>query len=455
MPPPSFASPASSGPVRRRGSAGVGTVVAASLLSAVLASGGTVLLLDQTGALDRPAAATTAGNGQQTGSQQPVSIDESSAVIDAAAKVGPAVVKITAAGQSSDPFGNVPTEGVGSGFIYDASGWILTNRHVVADASTLVVELKDGRRFDGRVYGIDTLTDLAIVKVDAMGLPTAPGHGTAERARQALTGQLPVSVFARIQGMTLSVVDAGVAERLPPHERLLMRKIAHGTRNARVGAAMSVDQAQAAIRAGMEIGESLPGNLLACAGIGVGGHESAALVLSRLAGAPVRELLQDRPDMDPNRLTHLLVITQAAQGRHRDVTDPVEVLAAFGGFEIAMMVGVMLVAAGRRHLVMVDGLPACAALMVAARIAASVTDYCVFCRSHSHNGLDYALNMFHTSAVLELGMECTDGTGATLAWPLVRAACALLSEVAEGEDPGPTRPGSIDSQMGALSSGLG
>ena len=287
------------------------------------------------------------------------------------------------------------------------------------------------------------------------GLPSAPGHGTAERVQQALTGQLPVSVFARIQGMTLSVVDAGVAERLPPHERLLMRKIAHGTRNARVGAAMSVDQAQAAIRAGMEIGESLPGNLLACAGIGVGGHESAALVLSRLAGAPVRELLQDRPDMDPNRLTHLLVITQAAQGRHRDVTDPVEVLAAFGGFEIAMMVGVMLVAAGRRHLVMVDGLPACAALMVAARIAASVTDYCVFCRSHSHNGLDYALNMFHTSAVLELGMECTDGTGATLAWPLVRAACALLSEVAEGEDPGPTRPGSIDSQMGALSSGLG
>ena len=282
------------------------------------------------------------------------------------------------------------------------------------------------------------------------GLPTAPGHGTAERAWQALTGQLPVAVFARIQGMTLSVVDAGVAERLAPHERLLMRKIAHGTRNARVGAAMSVEQAQAAIRAGMEIGESLPGNLLAVAGVAVGGHESAALVLSRLAGAPVRELLQSQPDMDADRLNHLLVITQAAQGRHRDITDPVEVLAAFGGFEIAMMVGVMLVAASRRHLIMVDGLPACAALMVAARIAAPVTDYCVFCRSNGHNGLDYALNMFHTTALLELGMESTDGTGATLAWPLVRAAAALLSEVAEGEDPGPSRPGGIDSRLGAL-----
>ncbi len=272
---------------------------------------------------------------------------------------------------------------------------------------------------------------------------TAPGHGTADRARQALTGQLPVSVFSHIQGLALSVVDAGVAEQLEPHERLLMRKIAHGTRSARVGAAMSIEQAHAAIRAGMEITESLPGNVLACAGIGVGGHESAALILSRLTGSPVRELLSSGPTMDPQRLTHMLVVAQGAQGRHRDVNDAVEVLAAFGGFEIAMMAGAMLVAAGRRHLVMVDGLAACAALMVAARIAAPVTDYCVFCRSHGHQGLDYALSLFHTTALLELGMESTDGTGATLAWPLLRASAALLTEVAEGEDPGPSRPGDI------------
>jgi nicotinate-nucleotide--dimethylbenzimidazole phosphoribosyltransferase len=275
------------------------------------------------------------------------------------------------------------------------------------------------------------------------GLPTPPGHGTSDRVWQALKGQLPLSAFAASHGMNLSVVDAGVAERLVPHERLLMRKIAHGTRNARVGPAMSVEQAHAAIRAGMEIGQSLPGNVLACAGLGVGGHECAALILSRLTGAPVREFLQSNPQMDANLLTHLLVVTQGAQGRHRDVSDPVEVLAAFGGFDIAMMAGAMLVAAGRRHLVMVDGLSACAALMIAARIAAPVTDYCVFCRSHGHHGLDYALNQFHASALLELGMDSSDGTGATLAWPLLRAAASLLTEVAEGEDPGPSRPGDL------------
>jgi nicotinate-nucleotide--dimethylbenzimidazole phosphoribosyltransferase len=281
------------------------------------------------------------------------------------------------------------------------------------------------------------------------GLPAPPGQSTADRVWQALRSQLPLAAFATSQGMNLSVVDAGVAERLPPHERLLMRKIAHGTRNARVGPAMTVDQAHAAIRAGMEIGQSLPGNVLACAGIGVGGQECAALILSRLTGAPVRELLSASPQMDANLLTHLLVVTQGAQGRHRDVTDPVEVLAAFGGFDIAMMVGAMLVAAGRRHLVMVDGLPACAALMVAARIAPPATDYCVFCRSHGHHGLDYALNLFSASALLELGMESTDGTGATLAWPLLRAAASLLTEVAEGEDPGPSNFGDTGNVPGA------
>jgi nicotinate-nucleotide--dimethylbenzimidazole phosphoribosyltransferase len=286
------------------------------------------------------------------------------------------------------------------------------------------------------------------------GLTAAPGPSTAQRVQQLLKGQLPMAVFAAIQELSLLVVDAGLADRMPAHERLWTRKIAHGTRNARVGLAMSVAQAHAAIRAGMEIADKLPGNALACAGLGVGGVESASMIISRLAGVPVRELLQSRPDMDEASLTHLLVIAQGAQGRHRDVSDPVEVLAAFGGFEIAMMAGAMLMAASRRHVILVDGMAACAALMVASRISLPVTDYCVFCRSQGHHGLDFALNLFHTAALLELGMEATDGTGITLAWPLVRAAAALLTEVSEGDDPGPTLPAELDEASAPLSAAL-
>jgi nicotinate-nucleotide--dimethylbenzimidazole phosphoribosyltransferase len=248
------------------------------------------------------------------------------------------------------------------------------------------------------------------------------------------------------------VVDCGVAEMVAPHDRLIRRKIAHGTRNSRVGLAMSVDHAHAAIRAGMEIGDTLRGNLVAVAGIGVGAHESAALVLSRLTDTPVRDLIVSGPGMNPELLNHLMQIVQAAQAKHRDVTDPVEVLAAFGGFEVAVMVGVLLVAASKRHLIMVDGMSACAALLVASRIATPATDYCVFCRSHSHRGLDQALNLFRASALLELGMESTDGTGAALAWPLVKSAAALLTEVAEGEDPGPSRPSGVITQAAEFGS---
>jgi len=151
-----------------------GSIVTAALLSAVLASAGTVAALNATGALDQPAPTSTVATGTNVGAVQPVTIDESSATIAVAAKVSPAVVRITVTGTTQDGNnGVIPETGVGSGVIYDANGWILTNKHVVEGGDKFDVELKDGRVLSGKVYGIDTLTDLAIVKVEATGLPTA------------------------------------------------------------------------------------------------------------------------------------------------------------------------------------------------------------------------------------------------------------------------------------------
>lgn len=272
-----------------------------------------------------------------------------------------------------------------------------------------------------------------------------PTRSTATQVRELLGGRLPLPVFSRIQGVELSIVDCGVAEALEPHALLMARKIAHGTRNCRVGPAMTLAQAHAAIKAGMEIADALSGNLLACAGVGEGAFESAALVIARLAHGRIslRQLLATPTLLAQQDLSRQLVVLQGAQGRHRSVADPVEVMAAFGGYEVAMMVGAMLVAAGKRHLIVVDGLPACAALLVASRIAPAVMDYVVFSRSHPHPGLTAALDLFEATALLELGMSSTDGTGAVLAWPLIHSAAALLTEVAEGEGPGSTYPADL------------
>lgn len=184
---------------------GIGTVLAASLLSAVLASGGTFAALSASGALDRPAP-TGGANADPAIVRQPVTIEESSAIVDVASRASPAVVRIRltpiADAETAEP---CVGEVCGSGVIFDANGWILTNRHVVAGSDTLTVELKDGTRYEGKVYGVDTLTDLAIVKVEATGLPAA----TIGNSDDLRVGQLVVAIGSPL-GTFTNTVTSGI-----------------------------------------------------------------------------------------------------------------------------------------------------------------------------------------------------------------------------------------------------
>jgi S1-C subfamily serine protease len=205
------AAPVASTPVTAgKGGRGVGTVVGAALLSAVLASGGTVLALNASGALDRPAPTATRPTGTTVGADnQPLTIDESSATIEVASKASPAVVKIDVNGSVDTSQGVIPSTGVGSGFIFDSAGWILTNRHVVEGSDTLSVELNDGRVFRGSVYGIDTLTDLAIVKIEGGDLPVAP----LGRSSELKVGQLVVAIGSPLGTYSNSVTSGIVSAK--------------------------------------------------------------------------------------------------------------------------------------------------------------------------------------------------------------------------------------------------
>jgi S1-C subfamily serine protease len=134
--------------------------------------------------------------------------DDSFAVINSSARISPSVVKITTSSKTAtDPFSGTQTDGVGSGIIYNANGWILTNDHVVTGADTLKVETKDGKTYQGTVYGIDTLTDLAIVKVDATGLPAA-ALGSSDGLK---VGQLVIAVGSPLGTYSFSVTSGIVS----------------------------------------------------------------------------------------------------------------------------------------------------------------------------------------------------------------------------------------------------
>ena len=160
----------------------ISLAIVAGILSGTLSAVAVTNLMDEP--ITQPGATADVSNDADPVSE--VRIDESSAVIEAVDRVAPAVVLIST--RVGGVFGGA--SGTGSGVLYDAEGWILTNRHVVEDAETVIVALSDGRTFDGTVYGIDTLTDLAIVKVEGSDLPTAP-VGTS---RELSPGQLAIAI---------------------------------------------------------------------------------------------------------------------------------------------------------------------------------------------------------------------------------------------------------------------
>jgi S1-C subfamily serine protease len=154
-----------------------------ALVAAIIS--GSLSAVAVTNLLRRGSSAVT---NEPTGSAvSKVHIDESSAVITAVARVMPAVVVIESR-SSGGVLGGA--NGTGSGFIFDSNGWILTNKHVVQGADEISVQLNDSRVFTARVYGIDTLTDLAIIKIDATGLPVAQ-LGSSEELQ---LGQLAIAI---------------------------------------------------------------------------------------------------------------------------------------------------------------------------------------------------------------------------------------------------------------------
>jgi 2-alkenal reductase len=214
LPPPTprrwyAAEPGAPAPAPRGGI--LGTIVAASLAAAIVGSLAMYGLIAASGALDRPVAPvepTIPGVGVVAPTPAAPAEDGFAAIAAAAAKVSPAVVTIAATGTVVDPtfpFFEVPQAGVGSGVIFDSNGWIITNAHVVAGARQLTVTLEDGTTFEGRLYGTDTLTDLAIVKVEATGLPAAPIGDSAETR----VGQLVIAIGSPLGTYTNSVT-AGI-----------------------------------------------------------------------------------------------------------------------------------------------------------------------------------------------------------------------------------------------------
>jgi nicotinate-nucleotide--dimethylbenzimidazole phosphoribosyltransferase len=264
----------------------------------------------------------------------------------------------------------------------------------------------------------------------AQGVSAYPSDVTWQMVENFCAGGAAVSVLARQHGLALTVVDAGVNHTFVPRAGLRLHKIAAGTADASLTSAMTTDQCTEALLTGMAIVASLPGNVVLLGEMGIGNTSSAALLLSRLARLPIEDCVGRGTGLDDKGLAHKLDVLRRVMERHSLAQSPLEVLAAMGGFEIAMMVGAALKAASERRVVMVDGFISGSAILVASALIPAVLDYCVFAHQSSERAHHVMLDHMGGKPLLNLELRLGEGSGAVLAWPLVQSALHLLNGMA-------------------------
>lgn len=273
------------------------------------------------------------------------------------------------------------------------------------------------------------------------GISAYPQEVTWQMVENFLSGGAAINVFARANGIELVIVDAGVAHDFGARPNLVDAKVgAGGTANYLEGAAMTAEQCALAMERGAEIVGKIAAagcEAIGCGEMGIGNTASASLITHCLTGQPLAACVGRGTGLDDAGLAKKRALLQQALDLWPERSaDPLAVLARYGGFEIAMMTGAMLAAAQRRLLVLVDGFICGAAALVAARLAPAFLDYAVFCHASAEPGQRVQLAALGVEPLLDLDLRLGEGTGAALAWPLVRAACAFLNEMASFDSAG-------------------
>ncbi|OUM01142.1 nicotinate-nucleotide--dimethylbenzimidazole phosphoribosyltransferase [Variovorax sp. JS1663] len=270
----------------------------------------------------------------------------------------------------------------------------------------------------------------------ARGVSAYPSDVTWQMVENFLAGGAAVSVLARQHGLALTVVDCGVRHDFVPREGLRICKIAPGTADASAGPAMSAAQCEQAITNGMALVRELRGNALLLGEMGIGNTSAASLLLARLAGLDIDACTGSGTGLDPAGLARKRALLRDVLALHADAGTPLGALAAFGGFEIATLVGAVLQAAEERRVIVVDGFIASAAVLVAGALRPHAVQRCVAAHASAEPGHRLLLEALGLSPLLALDLRLGEGSGAALAWPLLESACRILREMASFESAG-------------------
>ncbi|TDB81788.1 nicotinate-nucleotide--dimethylbenzimidazole phosphoribosyltransferase [Micromonospora sp. KC721] len=277
--------------------------------------------------------------------------------------------------------------------------------------------------------------------VHAQGVTPWPQEVTVQMIGNFLAGGAVVNAFARQAGATVTVVDVGVAT-VPPvgaaevsvGPRLVAANVRRGTRDMTVTAALTRDEARAAVETGVRVADELVdagAGILLTGDMGIGNTTPSAALIAAFTGVDPAAVTGRGTGVDDETYQRKIDVVRAALRRHRpDPVDPLGVLAAVGGLEHAALVGLILGGAARRVPVLLDGVIAASAALAAAAFAPDAVGAMVAGHRSAEPGASVALRHLGLDPLIDLGLRLGEGTGALLALPVVTGAVRVLHEVA-------------------------
>jgi nicotinate-nucleotide--dimethylbenzimidazole phosphoribosyltransferase len=284
--------------------------------------------------------------------------------------------------------------------------------------------------------------------VHAQGVTPWPQAVTAQMVGNFLAGGAVVNAFAAQAGAEVVVVDVGVCSPLydgdVPPPGLLPRRVRAGTADLSVGPAMTAAEVRAALEVGIETARDLvtAGNRCLLTGdMGIANTTASAALIAAFTGADAADVTGWGTGIDDEMHEHKVSVVRRALDLHglsTGVSDPLAALAAVGGLEHAAIVGFVLGAAALRVPVVLDGVIAGAAALVAAALAPSCVDACVAGHRSAEPGHTSALAHLGLEPLIDLGLRLGEGSGAVLALPLVQSAVRALRDVATFDSAGVT-----------------
>ncbi|HZL11630.1 MAG TPA: nicotinate-nucleotide--dimethylbenzimidazole phosphoribosyltransferase [Prolixibacteraceae bacterium] len=269
------------------------------------------------------------------------------------------------------------------------------------------------------------------------GVSACPVEITWQQVHNFLADGGGIGLLSRVYSLDLWVVDAGVNYTFAPHPKLIDAKVAFGSENFLHQPAMSMENCRKAFNNGRAIVRKFfqeGSNVIGFGEMGIGNTTPASVLMSIICSLPVEECVGPGAGLNSEGVRLKADIIQQAIKKHGISDSPFENLARFGGYEIATIAGGMIEAASCRMVILVDGFITTSALLVAHEINPRVLDYCIFSHESEEQGHRKMLQHLKATAVLKLGLRLGEGTGAAIAYSVLKGAVAVLSEMTSFEE---------------------